>query len=86
MKWTCLAVSEAIYHMYKEVWEAAIAKCWSVKGSQPKKYATDRYELAVTKAATTCTCIIGHLPKKALEGMFPVFTKRRLDTLYSART
>ena len=44
--------------MYKEVWEAAIGEVL-VCHREPTN-ATDRYTVAVTKAAT----IIGHLPRK----------------------
>ena len=44
--------------MYEEVWEAAIGEV--LECQREPTNATDRYAVAVTKAAT----IIGHLPRK----------------------
>ena len=74
--------------MYEEVWEAAIGEVFECH-REPTN-ATDRYAVAVTKAATINESSNYHRTsnKKALEGtcMLPVLTKRRLDTFYSDKT
>ena len=57
------------YHVYKDVWEAAIGEVL-VCHREPTN-ATDRYAVAVTKAAT----IIGHLPRK-LSKVWSLFLRR----------
>ena len=46
------------YHVYKEMWEAVIGEV--LECHREPTNATDRYAVAVTKAAT----IVGHLPRK----------------------
>ena len=55
--------------MYKEVWEAAIGEV--LECHREPTNATDRYAVAVTKAAT----IIGHLPRK-LSKVCSLFLRR----------
>ena len=57
------------FHVYKEVWETAIEEV--LMCHREPTNATDRYAVAVTKAAT----IIGHLPRK-LSKVCSLFLRR----------
>ena len=57
------------YHVYKEIWEAAIGE--ELDCRREPSNAIDRYAVAVMKSGT----VVGHLPKK-LSCIYSLFIRR----------